>query len=125
MSNYKDISFDFSPHPLTGDLQTKTDKFSIIQSVKNLVKTELYKRGFNVDVFSNIEKMVFELNDGFTTQQIRREIREVIESFEPRVSIVEISVSENKEYEVLVTVMFKILNNENVESISVIVERVL
>lgn len=45
-----DIDPNFSPHPMSKDLVTKSGDSAVESSIKNLVLTNYYERGFNVEV---------------------------------------------------------------------------
>jgi len=100
---FKDLNITFKPHPVTGDLTVKKDEADIKQSVANLLSTMKGERLFNPQIGSNLERLLFEPLDAATVTTLQKEITFTIETFEPRVSMNEITVFidyENNGYEV-------------------------
>lgn len=123
MPTYKDLSFSFKKHPLTGDLLTKTDAQAIRQSIKNLISTRAYSRGFNVDIHCGIDDLLFENFTPILQHELKREIENVLTVFENRINLKNIEIY-NNDYELVVTIMYSILNNDNLEKIDFILEQV-
>lgn len=94
---FKDISFSFRQHPITGDLVTLTNENAIGRSVRNLVLTNLSERPFQRLVGTDIQKAVFENFDSITASIIETRIRGVLVNYEPRVSVGEIKVFHNND----------------------------
>ena len=78
----KDIDLSFRKHPLTGDLLTVTKSNAINQAMKNLLLTEYYKRGFNIEVGCNLNSMVFELYSPLQQQTIKDLIKRCLDNLE-------------------------------------------
>lgn len=121
---YKDLSFSFKKHPLTGDLVTKTDDQAIKQSVKNLVKTRAYSRGFNVDIHSGIDDLLFENFTPILEHSIKREVENVLNNFEPRISIISVDVFSDNQNSLVITMKYKILNNDTLEQLEFVLEQI-
>lgn len=79
----KDIDLSFRKNPLTGDLATVTKSNAINQAMKNLLLTEYYKRGFNIEVGCNLNALVFSLYSPLQQQTIRDLIKRSLDNFEP------------------------------------------
>ena len=89
----KDIDLSFNVHPLTGDLATKKGVSAVEQSLRNIVMTNFYERGYNVEFGSNVTRNPFENNvDGITSQGIRQNIINAIENYEPQVELISVNV---------------------------------
>jgi phage baseplate assembly protein W len=89
----KDIDISFTTHPLTGDLATKTGVSAINQSLRNIVLTNFYERGYFVEFGTNVKSSFFENNIGdVLLQGIRQNIIQAIENYEPQVEIIELSL---------------------------------
>lgn len=100
---FKDLNITFKPHPVTGDLTVKKDEADIKQSVANLLSTMKGERLFNPQIGSNLERLLFEPLDAASVTTLQKEITFTIETFEPRVSMNEITVFidyENNGYDV-------------------------
>ena len=57
---FKDISFSFSPHPVTKDLPVLLNERAIVRSVRNLVETVPTERYFNSLIGTDIRDSLFE-----------------------------------------------------------------
>jgi hypothetical protein len=89
----KDLDINFHPHPLTGDIATKTGDSAVKQSLKNIIMTNFYERGFNTEFGSDVTSNLFENNiNGVLSQGIRQNIINAIENYEPQVEIIDVSV---------------------------------
>lgn len=121
---FTDLDLNFTPHPVTGDLVRKYDEAAIKQSVKNLILTRNYERPFNSDLGSPIRGLMFELVTPLTAISVRRAIIDVINNFEPRVTLIEvepvISPDSNSLY---VSIIFKIVNTEKPITLDLLLER--
>jgi len=111
-------------HPLKKDVNKHLDQIAVINAIKNLVLTSHYEKPFNPDYGSNVRKLLFETLDIITASAIEREIRQTIESFEPRVRIIGIAVIPDQENNGFsVRMEFSIVNQTNPVSISFLLER--
>ena len=90
---FKDISLSFKRNPVTGDTLSLRNEDAIKRSVINLVRTKIGERFFNPILGSNVESYMFELADSTVETPIQVEIENVINNFEPRVRLREVSVT--------------------------------
>lgn len=110
---FTDIDLTFSPHPNTGDLLVKTDEMAIKNAVKNLILTRHYERPFHSEIGSSISGLLFELPTLGLEAMIQEEIKNTIESFEPRVVLMSIDVRFNPDnYKILIEIIFRIVNTQ-------------
>lgn len=123
---YSDIGLGFIAHPITGNVQRKTDVDSIKQSVKSLVLTDFYERPFKPRIGCSIRYFLFELFTPATKQIMEATIAEVIENYEPRVLLDTVNVIENPDQNSLTaTIIFYIRNRPNEPiDLDLIIERV-
>ena len=123
---FSDIALGFKAHPVTGNLQRKTDDEAIKQSVKSLVLTNFYERPFKPDIGCSIRYMLFELFTPATKQIMENAIGEVIENYEPRVILQTVNIKEDPDRNSLeATIIFRIKNRPNEPiNLSIILERV-
>ena len=91
--SFKDISFSFSPHPVTKDLPVLINERAIVRSVRNLVETIPTERFFNPLLGTDIRDSLFENFTRTTVTIIEDQVREVIDIFEPRVNNVNVEVT--------------------------------
>lgn len=77
----------FKRHPVTNDIAVITNEDAIKNSVKNLIRTNIGERFFNSLLGSNVEGSLFELATDDLVDPLDEEIRNVINNFEPRVTL--------------------------------------
>jgi phage baseplate assembly protein W len=114
--NYVDIDLAFAKRP-SGDIYKKKDAAAVKQAIKNLLLTNQYEKPFRPFYGVNLQNMLFELADEDTENEIRANIVNSIERFEPRVEVQELRVVVLPEqHDIRVTLIFKIINtSEEVE----------
>jgi hypothetical protein len=123
---FSDIALGFNAHPVTGNLQRKTDDEAIKQSVKSLVLTDFFERPFKPNIGCSIRYLLFELFTPATKQMMENAIGEVIRNYEPRVLLQTVNVKEDQDRNRLqATIIFRIKNRPNEPiNLSIILERV-
>lgn len=87
MTGYKDLDLDFFANPGNGDISIKTDVEAVKRSIRNLVLTNFYDRPFRSEIGSNVVKLLFEPISPFTQNLIEQSVFQVIQNFEPRVTV--------------------------------------
>ena len=111
--SFKDISMAFQVNPLTSDLITIKNQTAIARSLRNLVLTSPGERFFNNSLGSRVNELLFENMDDLTASDIKSEIENTIENFEPRVNLLETRVSANPDsYEFDVVITYEIVGIE-------------
>jgi hypothetical protein len=93
--SFKDLSFNFTKHPITGDIVVLKNEEAIKQSVKNLVLTKLNERLFNPDLGTDITSYLFELNTSVAANELIEQIEQVLGLYESRIILEEINVDVN------------------------------
>jgi len=122
---FKDLDLNFNIHPVKKDINTHSNEYAVINSIKNLVLTNHYERPFQPEVGSNIRRLLFENLDAVTAAQIQREIEETINNFEPRAGISRVTVvSAPDENGYKVELEFFVLNNTAPITINFFLERI-
>jgi len=84
---FRDISLSFKVHPITYDLLSINDANAVSRSLRNLILTLNGERPFNSLLGTGLNRTLFEVLDTRVTTDIENEIRNVINNFEPRVSL--------------------------------------
>lgn len=97
----KDIDLSFTKHPLTNDLSVKKGSNAIAQSLENIVLTNFYERGFNIEFGTNTTWSLFELMDNLTIQTLKNTIKQSVKNFEPDVELTDVIVEAIKEENIL------------------------
>lgn len=115
----KDFSLAFIPHPLTGDITTLTGSAAIKQSVKNIVMTNYYERGFNIDVAGNVPVHLFELAGESEASTIADAIKNSLSNFEPNIEVINVEVYQDTENSLIINVIYNEYNNPEDKSITV------
>jgi phage baseplate assembly protein W len=111
--SFKDISLSFEPHPVTKDLPILKNERAIIRSVRNIVETIPTERFFNPDFGSDVRSSLFGIVDYATVSIIEEQILIAINSYEPRVENVQVTVDPELDNNALeVTVIFDIIGQD-------------
>ena len=89
---FKDISLSFSRHPVTNDIVVLKNEDAIKKSVVNLCRTKLNERFFNELLGTRIEDSLFDLNNDDIASVLETEIETLLENYEPRITLNDVSV---------------------------------
>jgi phage baseplate assembly protein W len=124
-SRYSDLNLGFIAHPVTGAVARKTDREAVKQSVRSLILTDFYERPFQPEIGCGLRYSLFELFTPATKQAMETAIREVIENYEPRASILEVLVEDHPDdHAMTASIAFMIVNDPNPIVLDLILERV-
>lgn len=110
---FKDISVTFGAHPNTDDLLVVKDDKAIKIALQNLVMTKRGERPFNSNLGSRVTELLFDLLDFGTAASLRDEIVILINKYEPRVNLLDVTVTpdeDNNAFEVYIE--FEIIGRE-------------
>jgi phage baseplate assembly protein W len=121
---FRDFDLAFSSHPNTKDIAVKRDGEAVKQSVKNLILTQYYERPFHSEIGSPVRSLLFDLATPLTANSMKRGIIDVIESYEPRVRLLDVNVNlqdENNACEISIT--YNIVGFQTVEDLTFALER--
>ena len=100
---WKDLDLFFSKKVGSYDINTLTDITAVKRSVRNLVLTNHYEKPFHPEIGSGVRAMLFELMTPMTAFILTKKIENIIETYEPRASLVGVRALPNldrNEYEV-------------------------
>ena len=121
---YTDFDFNFSSHPRTGDITTKTNEEAVKQSIRNLVLTRNFERPFRSYLGSQAYDLLFDLITPMTETMVEKSIEDCIRNFEPRAIVISVSVLVSPENNsVYITIVFKIKNTESPITVGLTLER--
>ena len=87
---FKDFDTLFDIHPVTRKLNILTNEVAVARSVKNLVLTNKGERPYQPFLGCDVRNRLFELDDGFTEEEIVENIQEVIAEYEPRAELLDV-----------------------------------
>ena len=122
---FSDFSFDFSPHPKTGDITVLQNDNSIKNSIRNLIQTKYGEILFDTSIGCGLNYSLFDNIDEITKYTIQQEIQNTLSINEPRVSLSSISITEDiPAHGMYITVFYTTINSYTVQSVSVFLERV-
>lgn len=94
---FKDISASFLVNPLNYDLIGLTNENAIARSIRNLILTGPGERPFSPALGSRVTQLLFDNIDALTAASIDLQIRDTINSHEPRVRLIDVIVKANAE----------------------------
>jgi len=121
---YSDLDLTFTRNPATGDVSMSYDEQSVIRSVRNLLMTNFYERPFQPTLGSNLNAFLFEQISAITASSIETEIKNVVNNFEPRVSIDNVEVVAIEDANAFyVNLSFFIGNNTSPSEVNILLER--
>jgi len=122
---YKDFNLSFEKHPVTGDVATLSDANAVKRSVRNLVQTNFGERPFHPEIGSDVRAALFEPVSPIIANLLTRHIEDVINNFEPRAELSNVSCSGNIDNGVYdVSIEFFIVNSpEPAQQVDMFLER--
>ena len=121
---YSDLDFDFTRHPVTGDIIKVVDATSVKRGIRNILLTENTERLFQPEVGSGIKGLLFEQMSDITAQLLEDQVRAAIESWEDRAEVLEIIVTPDEDYNrYTVAVTFRIVNQLEEQALEVYLQR--
>ena len=121
---YSDLDFDFTRHPVTGDIIKVVDVTSVKRGIRNILLTENTERLFQPEVGSGIKGLLFEQMSDITAQLLEDQVRAAIESWEDRAEVLEIIVTPDEDYNrYTVAVTFRIINQLEEQALEVYLQR--
>jgi phage baseplate assembly protein W len=122
--SYKDLSFDFTANPQTGDVATVKDAVSVKRGIKNILLTASFERLFQPEIGSGIKNILFEPMTPLTEQRLSDACRDAIDAWEKRASVINIAVISEEEYNrYRVAIKFSINNSLITEQVDVFLNR--
>ena len=122
--SYKDLSFDFTANPQTGDVATVKDAVSVKRGIRNILLTAPFERLFQPEVGSGIKNILFEPMTPLTEQRLSDACRDAIDAWEKRASVIDIIVTPEEDYNrYRVAIKFSINNSLITEEVDVFLNR--
>jgi phage baseplate assembly protein W len=117
-----DLDFSFSSHPVTGNLILKKGKDAIKQSVKTLLLLNIFEKPFST-ISGNVKNKLFENFNYVMEEQLRNDIRNLLETYETRIRTEDVTVDYD-DVDLSVTVTYTIIGEESQsEDITLVVSR--
>jgi len=123
-SLFSDFHKDLTQNPISEDLALKRDEEAVKESLKNLILTDKGERLMQPLLGGNIRAMLFENNTPATIKFLQEQIKATIEEYEPRASLIDVTVQSSlDENTINVTIYFYINNIEQPITLTVFLER--
>jgi len=122
--SYKDLSFDFTANPQTGDVATVKDAVSVKRGIRNILLKAPFERLLQPEVGSGIKNILFEPMTPLTEQRLSDACRDAIDAWEKRASVINIAVIAEEDYNrYRVAIKFSINNSLITEEVDVFLNR--
>lgn len=123
-STFTDIDAAFIKNPISKDIAIKTDARAISFAIKNLLMTINGERPFNEQIGSPLKGLLFELHGPQLKIVLNRIIAETITNFEPRAKLIDVSINDSADNNLLyVSITYMIINTQQPITIGVTLER--
>ena len=94
---FKDLDLDFGLNSVTKDVNKLTDAEAIKRSVRNLINLNNYEKPFRPEIGSGIRCLLFEPMTELTSHFMQVKIAEILNQFEPRISVSNIIINNQEE----------------------------
>lgn len=122
---YSDFRKDLDINPFTKDLALRKDEDAVKESIKNLILTDRGERLFRPNLGGDIRATLFENNTPATMKLIQESVKETINTYEPRATLIDVETYSNyNETTVTVNVIFYVRNKQEPVTVSVFLERI-
>ena len=123
--DYSDLDLDFKINPITGDINKKKGADAVKRSIRNLIFTNYYERPFKMEIGSGVPRLLFDNVDVITASSIQDAIKILINTYERRVQLLDVSVYadiDNNGFNVQLS--YIILNTETPASFNLFLEKI-
>lgn len=123
--DYSDLDLDFKINPITGDINKKKGVDAVKRSIRNLIFTNYYERPFKTELGSGVPSLLFDNVDVITASSIKDAIMILINTFERRVRLLDVSVYadiDNNGFNIQMS--YIILNTETPATFNLFLEKI-
>lgn len=123
---FSDFLTSFAKTPIGNQLARVTNDQAVMQSLKNLIRTNLGERLFQPTVGSDVMATLFELNTDEARDSLELFISNTVENNEPRVNLVQTLVNTDgiNENQIEITLIYNLINNPEEQTLTLILKRV-
>lgn len=122
---YSDLNLLFTTNQDTLDITKKYDDEAVKTSLKNLIQTKNYERPFHPEIGCQIFSLLFENFTPITKQVMKRTIFDVIEKFEPRVTVLDVKVRDRIDTnDISVELVYRLNNSDRPITLNTAISRV-
>lgn len=106
---YSDFDVNLGLHPITKDVIKKTNENSVRQSLRLLLQTIFYDRKWQPEIGTNLNQILYNQLDDFMKYSLQDQLRKVIEKYEPRILLNDISIEYDELGSVKIRLVYTIL----------------
>lgn len=102
---YSDLDSNLTRNPINNDITRDINADAIENSIVGIVSTKKGSVPFYPDFGCDIDSQLFENFGAVTSNTIKIQIKEALETYEPRINIINVSVvadADNNKYEVTI-----------------------
>lgn len=123
---FSDFMTSFAKTPVGNQLARVTNEQAVMQSLKNLIRTNLGERLFQPTVGSNVMATLFELNTDEARDSLELFINNTVENNEPRVNLIQTIINTDgiNENQIEITLIYNLINNPTELTLNLILKRV-
>lgn len=121
---FRDLDLDFIRHPVSGDVSMKNNTEAIKRSLRNLVLTNPREKFFHPEIGSGVRNLLFENFTPVVKIKLERNIRTLVENYEPRVVLEDITVFfEERDNRLEVSIRFQVVGQPGSTNLTFPLER--
>ena len=121
---FGDLDLNIVPHPITSDVIVKVNENAIKRALRNLLLLKKFEKPFHPEISSGIQDLLFENQSPVVYSVLKRNIEEIIQTYEPRVTGLTITFEQSPdENGLIVGIKFSIINRPQVFETNILLER--
>ena len=121
---FRDLDLDFTRHPVSGDVAMKNNTEAVKRSLRNLVLTNPREKFFHPEIGSGVRNLLFENFTPVVRVKLERNIRTLIENYEPRVVLEDVTVFfEERDNRLEVSIRFQVVGQPGTANLTFPLER--
>ena len=125
MARFVDLDLDFIRNPITNDVSFKFNEEAVKRSVRNIILTNYGENPYVPEFGGNVKSSLFENFTPINVVTLKGQLETAIRNFEPRASLLKIEVTPDiDENNLVVNVVFRVVNSKEPVTISVALERI-
>ena len=122
---YSDFLMNFDKNPFTGYLATAENEEAVKNSIRQYVLTNKGERFYDSNKGGDIRDHLFELVDLGDAERLKFDLKNGIQSYEPRADIVDIEVTPTDDNILYISITFAVANiQDQVFNLDLHIERV-
>lgn len=120
---YKDLDLSFSASDV-GAVFKKTETAAVKQAIKTLLNTNRFEKPFQPDFGVDLQRYLFELADDDTGGEVIQQIKNAIETYEPRAIVRSIDVGVQEDINAInILLTFNVRNTDQIVTLETTISR--